>query len=707
MAIGAPGGSNRTLPDMKNGASLLALLGGLLAAPVAAQETVDGETDDLPTITISAPRLERSLYDTPAAVSARTREDIQRGQQRVRLDEALAPVPGVFLQNRDNFAQGQRISSRGFGARGTFGIRGLHIRVDGIPYTLPDGQAQIDAVDLDSAERIEVIRGPSSVLYGNAAGGVLDVTTGDGSELRHSPVVSVQGGSDDFRKFSVRNGGESGNWVHSVSVSALDVEGYREQSAVEKRLLNARLGYRFDDQRTLSALLNVLDLPTAEDPGGIDIDQVEDDRRSAYDDAVDLDAGQSVEQQLVGLHYEDLDLAGGEFNVRGFASRRDFEQQLPFPGSSLIDYERNYYGGGADYTGSATLGDLPLRYVTGVDLARQEDDRERRRVDGQGTVIAMSADEQQDATSAGVFLQTELGLTDKLELSAGLRQDRVEMDIDDRFLTDGRDDSGSRTFDETTGSLGLSYRYRPDHQVYATVGNAFETPTFIEFARPEEGGGFNTDVQPQKALNREVGLRGTFGNGLRYELAAFSVDVDDELIQYTLVDPVTQEEQGTYYENAGRTSRDGIEMGLDWSFSPSWRLTSALTLADYRFDGFDDGSQDFADNRLPGLPRRLWHNGLTWYGSGDRFAGIDVQYTGDFYADNANEVEIDDHWLVNLKAGDGWRLGDGETRLGAYLGVRNVLDEDYFENVRINANAERFYEPAAGRTFYAGLELSF
>lgn len=689
---------------MRHSTWISCLLGCLPATATLAQPT-DGNTQEeastLPTITISAPRLQRSLYDTPSAVSTLTREDIQQGQQGVRLDEALDRVPGVFLQNRDNFAQGQRISSRGFGARGTFGIRGLHIRVDGIPYTLPDGQAQIDAVDLDSAESIEVIRGPSSVLYGNAAGGVLDITTGDGSEMRRSPVLRLQGGSDDFRKLSLRNGGETGNWVHSVSFSALDFDGYREQSRVEKRLLNARVGYRLDDDRTLSALVNLLDLPTAEDPSALTLEEVAEDRRQARDIAIALDSGQSVEQQLVGLHYEDRDALGGEVNVRGFASRRDFEQQLPFPGSSLIDYQRNYFGGGADYTGAATLGSMPLRYVTGIDLARQEDDRGRRSVNAQGEVTGITADEQQDATSAGVFLQTELGLTDTLDLSAGVRHDQVRMTIDDRFFDDGLDDSGERTFREWTGSLGLSYRYHPDHQVYATVGNAFETPTFTEFARDDGRGGFNPDIQPQKALNREVGLRGIFANGLRYELVAFSVDVDDELIAFEATDG------RTYYENAGKTSRDGIELGLDWSFSLAWRLTSALTLADYRFDRFDDGSSDFTGNRLPGQPRQVWHNALIWYGSGDRFASLEAQYTGDYYADNANEVKIEDHWRFDLKAGDSWRLGSGETQLSANLGIRNLLDEAYFENVRINSFGGRYYEPAAGRTFFAGLALSF
>ncbi|APE29984.1 TonB-dependent receptor [Halomonas aestuarii] len=663
---------------------------------------VPSASEALPTITVTAPRLARDLYDTPAAVTALTREDIQQGQQGVRLDEALVTVPGVFLQNRDNFAQGQRIAIRGFGARAPFGIRGIHVRVDGFPYTLPDGQAQVDAVDLDSAERIEVIRGPSSVLYGNAAGGVVDIQTGDGSELVRSPVVTLQGGSHDFRKLAIRNGGEYDRWIHSISVSALDFDGYREQSKVKKRLLNGRLGYRLDDDRTLSALVNVLDNPRAEDPSALTAEEVAEDPSQARDFAIDLDSRQEVEQQLIGLHYEDLAMGEGEFNARAFVSRRDFLQQLPFPGSSLIDYERHYYGGSLDYTLPMTLANRPLRTVVGLDVARQEDDRGRRSVDGTGEVTGVTANEQQNATSAGVFLQSELGLTERLDLSAGVRHDSVRMTIDDRLVdADDPDQSGSRTFREWTGSLGMSYRFHPDHQLYATLGTAFETPTFTEFAPSDGSGGFNPDIEPQTSLNREVGLRGRLGSGLTYDLAAFSVLVDDELIQFQASDG------RDYYRNAGKTRREGIELGLDWNLSLDWRLSSALTLADYEFERFRDEDGSYDGNDLPGLPSRLWMNRLTWYGSGERFATLEAQYNGSFYADNANEVQIPSHWLFNLRAGDAWRLGGGNTRLGLNVGVRNLLDEDYYENVRINAFGGRYYEPAPGTTWFAGLELGF
>ena len=255
----------------------LLLLSTAFAAPVWAQTDAEAV---LPTVEVSAPRLARELYATPAAVSTIEQDAIAQGQQRVRLDESLNRVPGVFLQNRDNFAQGQRISIRGFGARAPFGVRGITVMVAGIPYTLPDGQAQLDAIDLDSAERIEVIRGPSSVLYGNAAGGVIDITTADG---RDNPGTRLRmgAGSDGYQKVALQNGGVQGDWSHHISLTALNVDGYREQSSTEKYLLNAKLRRELGSDRALTAIINLLDNPRSEDPGALNAREVAEGRDQA------------------------------------------------------------------------------------------------------------------------------------------------------------------------------------------------------------------------------------------------------------------------------------------------------------------------------------------------------------------------------------------------------------------------------------------
>lgn len=342
--------------------------------------------------------------------------------------------------------------------------------------------------------------------------------------------------------------------------------------------------------------------------------------------------------------------------------------------------------------------------MVGVDLHRQVDERRRYSVSFNGDVTGQTQDETQNGTTAAVFAQGDLALTERLNVSLGTRFDRLRLSVDDHRISDG-DDSGSRTYREFSGFAGVSYRLAPRQQFYATVGTAFEAPTFTEFANPDGSGGFNPDIEPQQALNREVGIRGSLGQGVRYDLALFSIRVDDEILPYEI-------NNRTFYENAGRTERNGVELGLKWDISYTWRVTSAVTLADYTLKDFTDEQGNDADgNRLPGLPQEQWVTEVEWRGDGQRFAALEWQYVGDLYAENSNQTRVSDYWLLGIRAGDSVRVGS--QKFSVYGGIRNLLDEDYFSNIRINANVDRpiedrgYYEPAPGRTFYAGLEWAF
>jgi iron complex outermembrane receptor protein len=688
---------------MSYSARVLPCLGVLLTLP--SPPLIAQTNHALDTVTVTGTRLERDLADLPGAATVVDAQQTQQGQPGLQLDESLARVPGLYLQNRYNFAQGLRLSSRGFGARAPFGVRGLRLNVDGFPETLPDGQSQVDAIDLDALESITVLRGPASVLYGNASGGVVDMTTRSGADLVYPRRFSVAGGSDGFRKTNLQLGGAEGANHHYLSLTGVRYQGQREQSEMEKYLLTSRVGRALSEDRDIEFFFTAMDTPVAEDPGGLTRAQVEEDRDQATRFSNLLDAGQEVSQQRLSVLYRDRGL-GGELRARAFITQRDFTQQLPFPGSSLIDYERLFYGVRLEYADRVRAFGLAHRFLVGVDADQQRDDRGRRSVNGDGQVTGLTADEDQTATASGVFVQTDTDLGDTLTLSLGARADRVRLDIDDDLLADG-DNSGDQDFTEGSYSAGLNWRYHPRHGAYATVSNAFETPTFTELANPSGAGGFNPDLEPQKALNREIGGRGQLGDKLFYELALFRVEVRDEITPYELGGR-------TFYDNAARTRRDGAELMLEHLTTDTLTLTLAYTYSDYEFQRFYDDQQDedVSGNRLPGLPRHHLFAEAAWRGLDGLFLIANAQYSSDVFAENTNETEVDDYVVAGLRGGKAWRMNSGELTLHA--GVNNLFDEEYFSNLRINANSDRpdpadrgYFEPAPGRHFYAGASYAW
>lgn len=649
-------------------------------------------------ITVTVPRAERDPMQVPQAVTVLESDAIRLGRQGLQLDESLNRVPGLFMQNRYNFAQNLRISMRGFGARAPFGIRGIRLYVDGIPETLPDGQSQVDAIDLTSADRIEVIRGPSSALYGNASGGVIQVTTLDDRDAPHLEARSMAG-SHGFRRIGLRGGGETGAWNAQVSAWDSRYDGYRRQSASEKRLINGKVHYDLDADRRLSAVLTALDAPLGQDPGGLTLNEVRNDRRDAAPFALRLDAGQEVEQQRLGVIYTDRALAGGEFTGRLFLARRDFRQQLPFPGASLIAFDRGFYGVAVDYAGETAVADRPVRYTVGLDVEEQRDDRQRFSVDSGAEVTGQTQDERQEALATGVFLRTDTALTRRLELVLGARADRIRFRIDDHLGEDG-DDSGTRRFDELSYLVGLGYQLTPDHRVYVNASSSFETPTFTEFAPQDNAGGFNPDLDPQRASNLEVGAKGFVGDSTRYELALFSVRTRDEIVNIQ-TDP-------NLYANVGRTRRHGVELAVEHFLTPSLSTSLAYTWSDFRIRGHGDT----AGNRLPGLPRHAVFAELAWRTPTGAYAVLDGLLVSGVHADNANRVEVPGYGVMNARLGTVRGLGAG-AEVEAFVGVNNLLDKEYFSNIRINARPDlppaqrRYYEPAPGRNLYLGLRARF
>ncbi len=675
------------------------------ALPLLAPLQVVAQPATVSPITVTTTRMERPLADTPGALTVLQTADNQRARPRLQLDETLRRVPGLFLQNRYNFAQGLRLSSRGFGSRAPFGVRGLRVNLDGFPETLPDGQSQLDSIDLFAVERVTVLRGPSALLYGNASGGVVDIDTRTGAGNQEHASVSAIAGRHGLKQTNLRAQGTHDHGQHAFSMTALDYPGFRDQSDVRKYQLSSHTDWELPDSRTLTVFLTAMDTPRAQDPGGLTRQQAHQDRRQASRFSSRLDAGQQVDQQRLGLHYRDDALGPGRLDARAFVSQRDFRQQLPFPGSSLIDYERLFYGARVDYTLPFRLGGAPHRLLVGVDLDRQQDDRGRRAVSPLGEITTVTADEEQRASAEGLFLQLDSHVSEQLLFTAGARSDRLRMIINDD-LTNNGDDSGRRKFEESSYSAGLSWQLFPAHTVYGSIRSAFESPTFTELANPSGSGGFHPELEPQQALNREIGARGMLGNRLFYEIALFRVDVEEEITPYDIGGR-------TFYQNAGKTRRDGLELGLEHATTDQLTVALSWTWSDFRFREFFDTQQneDVSGKRLPGIPQHQLFAGLDWQADNGWFGSIESLFDSHRYAENRNLTRVGSELLINLRGGKIWHR-DRQT-LTLFAGIDNLTNRDYYSNLRINANSDRpvenrgYFEPGPGTSYYAGLTLGW
>ncbi|MFP4203827.1 MAG: TonB-dependent receptor family protein [Opitutales bacterium] len=447
----------------------------------------------------------------------------------------------------------------------------------------------------------------------------------------------------------------------------------------------------------MTAILNVVDIPVQDDPGGLTRLEKESDRRQARARNLQFDGGEKVEQQKLGFihHYEPS--PEHTFQIRNYYVHRDFSNKLPFPSGGQVAFERHFFGGGAKYSYT-----LPRNRLTlGFDVDRQED--ARKNFDNlNGTRGPLDLDQDEQVTSLGIYAQNEYELFEDLSLTGAIRYDRVEFEVEDQFLSDG-DDSGAIRFTETSPFLGLSWEAFNNLRLYANYATSFETPTTTEFDNPN-GGGFNQDLESQQATSYEIGAKGDFVNApwpARFELALFTMDIEDALTPFQLQNFPGRE----FFRNAGESRRDGLEAALTLRPVESFSATFSYTYSDFEFENFETPSGNLKGNQLPGIPRNFGNIELSYTPPGGWFVTWNTRYTGSMYADDGNATKVDAYTVSDLRMG--LERTFGSWTVSPFLGLNNVFDKEYDANIRINAFGGRFFEPAPERNLYGGLVVRY
>jgi len=684
----------------------------LVLAPPAGLAQAPSTT--LETTVVTATRTERAALDVPASVDVIERDQVRDAQWRVNLSESLARVPGVVALNRQNYAQDLQISIRGFGARSTFGVRGVRLYLDGIPASQPDGQGQVSHFPLDAVDRIEVLRGPFSALYGNSSGGVIAMTTRVGPSEPTAEVTAAAGGHGTWRTGLSLAGGSDAAAL-ALDGSRFSTEGYREHSQATRDVVHLRAAARTPlGQLRVSA--NGLDMPDSMDPLGLTRAQVEDNPRQAAPQAVQFNTRKSARQsQLGGELVSDLG-AGWRSIVVAWLGSREVTQYQAIPVAvqassshpgGVIDFDRQFDGIDArvqKFFDRATL-------TAGVSVERLDEDRrghENFIGSALGVMGRLRRDERNTVTSRDAYLQFEADVAPRWQVTAGARASRVEFGSDDRYLANGND-SGSVAMSSINPVVGVVYRPAPSTSWYASYGRGFETPTLNELAyRPDGSAGLNTSLKPARSNNVEMGVKLLPSASLSATVALYGVRTEDDIVVLANVGGRSS------FGNVAATERYGAEASLHWRPSTNLSLQAALATIRATY------SEPFAvcqaapctrpsvpvpaGNRLPGVPSETLFIRADY-----RTRGLDV---GAEWRAQSN-LPVDDR---NTDFAAGWgvvalsvqqALAVGDWKLRTFFRIDNVFDKRHVGSIIVNEGNGRFFEPAPGRSWTVGLDARY
>lgn len=682
-----------------------------IAVGESAQDTAPVVDATVDTLVVTATRVAQDALQVPAAIDRIDGADIARAQPRLKLSESLSRVPGVLARDRQNQAQDLQISIRGFGSRSAFGVRGVRLYTDGIPATMPDGQGQVSHFLLDATERIEVLRGPFSALYGNSSGGVIQIFSADPparSELCIGPLVGAEGllrGALSWR--GPWPGGRSGGYsIHGLRVAD---DGFRAHSGGTRTGAQASIKYGFGQEGTLTAIANVLDAK-ADDPQGLTGSELATNRQAASPGAIAFDTRKTTRQRQIGLRFEDIFVSSPKISLGAYAGSRAIEQFLSVPvaaqanplnGGGVVDLDRDYSGVDARARWPGAFGARALAITLGVE--HQLSDEQRRGFENfVGTQLgvrgAVRRNERNRVTATDEYAQAEWEPATRWHAYAGVRHSEIRFRSRDAYITaENPDDSGSRKYRKATPVGGVLWRALPGLSLYVNAGRGFETPTFSELAYRSDGrSGLNTNLRAATSDNLEAGLRGRFANS-RFALVWFRASTDDELA-------VASSQGGrTTFVNAAQSLRQGAEISWSGALSPQWRFALAYTYLDAHYSrGFGDVP---AGSRIPGLPR---HNGwgeLRWLPGGGLDLALAANALDRVWANDQNTESAPG--FVDLSVGVEHRWTTGGIQLTEFVRGNNLLNRDLVGSVIVNENNGRYFEPAPGRHGQAGVTVTF
>lgn len=681
---------------------------------VIAEETSSERIVTAPVV-VTATRVEQNSFDLPVAIDVVQQKDIQDGQLQMTLSESLIRVPGISAQDRTNQAQDPKISSRGFGSRASFGVRGIRLYVDGIPLTMPDGQGQPGVVDLSAIKSVEVMRGPFSALYGNSSGGVIQLFTEDAPK---TPEIgaTVMFGSYDTKRQILEATGTTENIEYFLSASNLETNGYRDHDSGQKEAATAKFKINISDATKLTALVNWFD-QKAQDPLGLTRAEAFSNPENAAPGAITSDTRVYRSHTQVGFNLNHAFNDNNAINVMTYVGTRDNEQYLSLPSIPPVNANgrasiilRDFWGTDVRWDNKGMLSTMPYNISFGLNYGKMIDARTDINADNGvqrviGTPFSLNREEDNIATNFDQYIQGKLSITDNVDLHAGARHTKVRMKVDDKLITGfNPDNSGSVEYQKTSPVIGAVWKVTPAFNLYANYGRGFETPTFFELGYNSTAASAtpNLGLKPSESENYEIGAKTFIGDNTQVNLNLFRITTKDELV-------IADFSGGrSVFTNANDTKRTGAELSVESQFDNNISTYFSYSLLNAKFDSQFTGLYGLVDsgNRIPGTYKTQLYGEIAWkYAPLGFSTAFEGRHNSKVYVNDQNVDTAPSYTIFNLRAGFEQNLTNWKFR--EYLRVENMFDKEYIGSVRIGDSNGRFFEPAADRNYLLGLSATY
>jgi iron complex outermembrane receptor protein len=671
---------------------------GLLSVPMSllAEDLQAPNTIITAPVVVTGTRVEQSSFDLPMSINSISGDDIRDGQQQVHLSEKAARIPGVVVNNRNHGAQELSVSTRGFGPRAQFGVRGIRLYADGIPLTMPDGQGQTGTFNLDTADRIEFLRGPFSALYGNSSGGVVQIFTKNGgpeNELSGTAFYGSYGTHREALTFS----GKMDKVDYVLNASHYETNGYRTHSANKRDMLHAKIGIQLSDDTKLTLVATDLDQPDTKDPGGLTLIEFKRDPSLARTNAVANNMHKEIKHTQAGVILDHKISDSDLIKVTAYYGTRENLQFLF--NNTASGYDRDFGGTDLRWTHLGQLANKPFNFTAGINYDSMRDDRYNYGGTVKGNIVSTSTlnrSEINKAYNVDQYAQAEWKFHDQWDLHAGIRHSRVTFDNTDK-KAHAYDDKV--TYAKTTPVVGITYKVTPTFNLYANAGKGFETPTFVEQSYNDDTNptGNNPNIKPSNSTNYEIGAKAFLTDSTLLNFAIFNVKTEKEIV-------VDSANVVTVYKNAGDTERKGLELSLDSDLGNNFKAYLAYTYLNAEFkDAF--GSVE-SGNKIPGTYRNRTYAELSWKHLASGFStAIEGIHSSKTYVNDVNTSEADSYTIFNWRAGFTQKVNNW--KFNEFVRVENIANKDYIVNVRSNDSGSRFYESGLPANWTVGLNAGY